>query len=180
MTESLEELMGAYADGDEKAFEALHAILAPRLLGFFRRGGLNHERASELVQLTFLRLHTARGRYRRGEPVRPWVFVIASNLLTDERRRRGRALVFNFEDGAEERLPAPEPDPGLPAELSEALQRALDALPMQQREVILLHKYEGLPLKQVADITGCTLAAVKVRAFRGYEALRRAMGGGRR
>ena len=166
-------------DGEARAFEALYEALSPRLLGYFRRAGASPEVASDLVQQTFLRLHLARGRYRRDAPVRPWVFMIATNLLTDERRRSGRASERAFGEGEEEDLPAPEPDPGLPVELTEALQKALEALPPQQRQVVLLHKYEGMPLQEVAMVTGSTLAAVKVRAFRAYEALRRAMGGTR-
>jgi RNA polymerase sigma-70 factor (ECF subfamily) len=181
MGRTLEESMAAYADGDEGAFQELYAALAPKLTGFYRRAGVSPEVAGDLTQQTFLRLHMARGRYRRGEPVKPWVFMIATNLLTDERRRRTRGRETAFEDGEEERIPAPQAEEeGVPIEVAEALQRALDALPDPQKQVILLHKYGGLPLQEVATLTGCTLSAVKVRAFRAYEALRRVMVGGAR
>ncbi len=52
----------------------------------------------------------------------------------------------------------------------------IDALPKSQREALMLLKVEGLSLKQVSEITGASVAAVKVRAFRAYEALRSALG----
>jgi len=177
MSRSLEELMTEYADGADWALDELYAQLAPRLMGFFRRGGMNEEAAGDLVQQTFMRLHMARGRYRRGAPVKPWIFMIATNLRTDEHRRRGRASEISLDVDSEARLKAPEPDPGLPADLAEALQRALNALPKSQRDVVILHKYQGMPLQEVANVLGCTLSAAKVRAFRAYQAMRREMKG---
>lgn len=175
---TLEELMTAYAEGDEGAFRLLHSQPAPRLHGFFRASGFSMEVSKDLVQQTFLRVHLASDRYRRGAPVRPWVFRIATNLFIDERRKRGAAREQSFGEGEEERLVAPEPHQEDLEARADSVRCALDALPQSQREVIILHKYEGMSLQDVATAVGCTVGAAKLRAFRGYEALRRILVGG--
>jgi RNA polymerase sigma-70 factor (ECF subfamily) len=56
------------------------------------------------------------------------------------------------------------------------MRRALQQLPEEQREVILLHWFEDLPFAEVAAIVGASVPAVKVRAHRGYERLRATLG----
>lgn len=174
---SLEQLMTAYSEGDIQACTQLYHKLSPWLLAVYRRSSLPDAEAQELVQQTFLRIHMARARYRHGEPVRPWVLVIATRLLADRFRSARSRRERPFEENETERLSAPEPEPGLPTELEEELRQAIEALPASQREVIILHKLQGLPMQEVAARTGVSEAAVRVRASRAYEALRQALKG---
>ena len=59
--------MQAYAEGDADAFEQLFDFLSPALQAFFRRSVQDASVAEDLVQTTFLKLHVARRRWRRGE-----------------------------------------------------------------------------------------------------------------
>jgi RNA polymerase sigma-70 factor (ECF subfamily) len=81
-------------------------------------------------------------------------------------------------EGEEQKFPAPEPPQEDVEERAASVRRALEELPPNQREAILLHKYEGMPLQEVATALGCSVGAAKLRAFRGYEALRRILLGG--
>jgi RNA polymerase sigma-70 factor (ECF subfamily) len=65
------------------------------------------------------------------------------------------------------------PDPGLDRQV----RAALAALPEAQREAVVLHRFEGLSFAEIAEAAGVTESAVKVRAHRGYEALRAALRG---
>jgi RNA polymerase sigma factor (sigma-70 family) len=85
-----EALMQAYAEGDADAFQQLFDSLSPALQAFFRRSVQDAGVAEDLVQTTFLKLHVARRRWRRGERFRPWVFAIAANIRVDWYRSRGR------------------------------------------------------------------------------------------
>jgi RNA polymerase sigma factor (sigma-70 family) len=85
-----EALMQAYAEGDADAFQQLFDSLSPPLQGFFRRSVQDASVAEDLVQTTFLKLHVARRRWRRGERLRPWVFAIAAHIRVDWYRSRGR------------------------------------------------------------------------------------------
>ena len=136
----------------------------------FRRALPRHVEVQDLVQQTFLQVHRARHDYQPGRPLRPWVITIALNL----RRKRYRTL-----SKAERELVVDPSESGEAArrglerrEREQALRDALERLRPNQREVIELHWFEGLPFAEVAKITGASLSAVKVRAHRAYEALR--------
>ena len=172
-----EELMSAYVRGDERAFEGLFARLAPRVHGFFLRAFGNRQVADDLLQTTFLKLHRARADYRSGAPVRPWLFAIAARVRFDELRRRYRLA----EDADEDKLEAAqaaaalaqeEPDPGT-ADLVARVRAALERLPESQRTVIHLHRYEEMTFAEIAKVLGTTEGAIKLRAFRAYERLRK-------
>ncbi len=124
--------------------------------------------ADDLTQTTFLKVLRARGTYQRGMAVQAWVWTIARHAYVDERRRRSRTP----------ELLVAEPDPPLPVEAVEVveadrLERALHALPPAQREALLLLKVQGLSADEAAAAAGTTAGAVKMRAQRAYETLRR-------
>ncbi len=173
--ESPETLMERYSAGDAGAFGDLYQSLSPRVFGYLCRSLGDRDLAREVLQETFLRLHRVRTRYQVGERVLPWVLTIAGNLRRDMLRRRGRRKETPTEQEDLEAAPAPEVE--LPdADLAARLLAAVRALPPGQRDVILLHKYEGLSFDEVARATGSTVGAVKLRAFRGYESLRKRLG----
>jgi RNA polymerase sigma-70 factor (ECF subfamily) len=174
--------MDRYAAGDVDAFAALYDLLAPRLYGFLLRQTRNPARAEDLVQQTLLQMHCARGRFIRGAPVTPWAFAIARRLLIDETRKNrldgartsdpegSRA----FENAVAGDLPADEQVQS--TQLARMIRRELDRLPEAQRVAFELVKHEGLSHAEAADVLGTTVAAVKLRAHRTYEALRAALG----
>jgi RNA polymerase sigma-70 factor (ECF subfamily) len=165
--------MEAYVAGDAGAFERLFRTLAPSLHAFFVRSVGRGPAAEDLLQTTFLKLHGARGSWRRGEPLRPWVFTIAGRVRVDWLRRQGR-LESELEEDA---LADPEErhDPAealLAGERTERVHAALDSLPEPQRVVIHLHRFEGLGFAEIGKVLGISEGAAKVRAFRGYGRLR--------
>jgi RNA polymerase sigma-70 factor (ECF subfamily) len=178
--DDLAELMARYCDGDEAAFRALHAALAPRL--YFYALSIVGDRASadDVLQRTFLKLHLARNTYVRGADPMPWLFTIVRRLCLDEHRDRARsrvaverlrdvdvhAGVSGSVEGASEILLAAE-------ELETWTLAALEALPPQQREAVVLTKLDGMSAARAAAVAGTTPGAMKVRAHRAYSMLRR-------
>lgn len=164
--------MAAYAEGDEAAFRELFARNAPLLTRVVRAQVGTDDECRDVVQQTFLQLHRARRDYRRGEPLRPWLLTIAYNLCRD----RWRALAQRREIPIEQAPPPVESTTA--SDLLQERQRAarvraaLAELPDDQRQVIEMHWFAGLPLPDVAIALGVSLSAVKVRAHRGYERLR--------
>jgi RNA polymerase sigma-70 factor (ECF subfamily) len=178
MTRSDEELMVAYAAGEDPAVAELFRRYAPILLGLVRRRLGGAADAKDVVQQTFLQLHRARRDFRREMRFRPWIMTIALNLARDLLRRRGRHPESEID---EERLPAPEHEPDDAdgaSERSVRMQSALRRIPRQQREVIELHWFERLPFEEVARVIGITSGAARVRAHRGYVSLRRVLAEG--
>ena len=172
--------MKAFLGGDERAFEALYRTLAPRVKGFLRGLSGDERTAEDLTQTTFLKVHRARQTYQLGAPVEPWIFAIARRTWLDHRRSRRRRPEDLSADGAVPEPPsreeAPEGFDRLDPAVAEALLAGLEALPEAQREAVVLLKVEGLSVADAALIAGVTPGALKVRAHRGYEALRRAIG----
>jgi RNA polymerase sigma-70 factor (ECF subfamily) len=176
--------MDAYCKGDRQAFDDLFARLAPKVNVVLLRLSRSRELAEELTQVTFLKVHRARDTYVPGSKVFSWVMAIARNVYIDA-YRKNRVLRRHETLTDEGVLPergrdAQTVDVNAFAQLSDEEQQlirdTIDALPATQREALILLKVEGLSLKQVAEITGASVAAVKVRAFRAYEALRAALG----
>jgi RNA polymerase sigma-70 factor (ECF subfamily) len=164
--------MSAYVAGDARAFEELFARLAPRIHGFFLRSFRDEGVADDLLQVTFMKMHRARERYRKDLRVTPWLFAIAARVRLDELRRRLRMPEEADEEAlarADEQAPR---DPPPDTEARDAVRAALQALPESQRAVIHLHRYEGMTFAEIAQVLGTTPGAVKLRAFRGYETLR--------
>ncbi|HEY2734327.1 MAG TPA: RNA polymerase sigma factor, partial [Polyangiales bacterium] len=146
-------LMAAYAAGDERAFDTLFRLLAPRLLAFFRRSISDPALCEDLLQTTFVRLHAARDRYRTGSPLRPWLFTIAARVRIDELRRRHRRPTSTSEEEIERLEAEADPDRGGLGIDRQArvhsVRDALDALPPAQRMVVHLHRFEGLSFAQI-------------------------------
>src|ERR1700693_949660 len=172
-----EELMSAYTAGDARAFETLFARLAPRVHGFFLRSFRDEGVADDLLQVTFMKVHRARAQFRPELKLLPWLFAVAGRVRLEELRRRRRLP----EDAGEEAIAradeqAPR-DPPPDTDLKDAVRAALDALPESQRAVLHLHRYEGMTLAEIGQVLGTTAGAAKLRAFRGYERLRRQLKG---
>jgi RNA polymerase sigma factor (sigma-70 family) len=171
-----EELMTAYAAGDAAAFRALFERYALPLHRMALRRLGSEADARDLVQQTFLQMHRARNDFRPGSPLRPWLFTIAMNLVRGYYRTSGRRREQSLDD----RAPAPSvtsaeqlPEGARLREESQTRVRAaLASLPEAQRTVIELHWWGECPYEEIAQIVGASVAAVRVRAHRGYERLR--------
>ncbi|EYF01199.1 RNA polymerase sigma factor [Chondromyces apiculatus] len=180
---SLNGAMDRYACGDSAAFRVLHAALHPRIFAFLVRLSGSTTLADDLTQETFLRLHRARATFAAGGAVLPWVYTIARNVHLDHARSRRLRQ--------EERLPSDpslEPldgrgddaeDLAIASQMAHTVERVLASLPATQREAFVLIRYEGLSVQEAAAVLGITETAVKLRAFRAYEALRAELGAAR-
>jgi RNA polymerase sigma-70 factor (ECF subfamily) len=166
----LPRLMVGYQKGDVDAVDELVRRLSPGLLRFLSASHLSRSDAEDLLQECWMRIHHSRHTYRPTEPVLPWVFAIARHTRLDGYRRRRRresreVLVANPPENIAQIAPARavEKDQLLPL---------LEVLPESQREVILMLKFSGMSLEEVARSTSSTVGAIKQKAHRAYEKLR--------
>jgi RNA polymerase sigma-70 factor (ECF subfamily) len=171
--------MDRYACGDDSAFSELYDLLAPRLTAFLARRARDEALASDLVQQTFLQMHASRRHFTEGADVMPWAFAIARRLLIDVVRKSGREIA-GIDGGSEERESVA---PDLPPDrivaqrrLAVRVGKELERVPEAQRAAFELVKRDGLSLAEAAEVLGTTVAAVKLRIHRTYEALRAALG----
>ncbi len=168
-------MMGAAQDGDAQAYDRLlRELLGPlRAYAMSRLG--DSTIVDDVVQNVLLSIHRARHTYRPERPFAPWLWTIARNAVADSFRARGlrmrREQPLDTLEGSEE--PSVEPAPRLP--LSTALRAALDGLPPAQRQAVELLHLNQLSVAEAAEHAGVTPGALKVRAHRGYKALRVAL-----
>jgi RNA polymerase sigma-70 factor (ECF subfamily) len=169
-------LMAAYARGDDKAFAPLFRAVAPRLMAFFRRSTSDAALREDLLQATFIRLHSARDRYREGAPLWPWLFTIAARVRIDELRKVGRRPRAAGEHELEHLQAEEDPEEGGAgidrAAEAKSVRDALDSLTESHRSVIHLHRFEGLSFAEIGAALGISEGAARIRAFRAYAQLR--------
>ena len=178
-------VMGRYCDGEAAAFHRLYAMLAPRVLAYL--AGLLGDRAAaeDVLQVAFMKVHEARGSYVRGANPIPWIYTIAHRTCLDEMRKRKRSRVRLTKDGDLHAVPtahitgAPQDASSVEDERASsaaAAMAALEHLPDNQRQALLLTKVHGRSIAEAAMITGTTPGAIKLRAHRAYVTLRELLG----
>lgn len=176
-------LLCAAQAGGEWAYERLYRSLAPAVAGYLRvQGAVDPE---DLTSEVFERAFSNLGRFQGGEAqFRSWVFTIAHNRLTDERRRAARRPVRvegDIADLAAGNLPTGNVPTGdveheaVRRLTTERVRRVCEGLAPDQRDVLLLRMLAGLTVEDIAEALGKTPGAVKALQRRGLAAIRRQM-----
>lgn len=167
----LDRLMERYQQADRDAPATLVESLSPALLRFFSSQVATREQAEDLLQQTWLRIHRVRHTYRPGQPALPWIYAIARRVRVDGYRRTRRIILHEIRmDTVPERLMQAEIRNPTPV-----FDTLVAALPGAQREVVTMLKVGGLTLEEVARATSSTVGAVKQKAHRAYERLRKSL-----
>jgi RNA polymerase sigma-70 factor (ECF subfamily) len=168
--------MVAAQAGDGDAYEKLLLELLPHARRQIGRRISDAPGREDIVQNAFVAIHRSRHTYRAERPFTPWFHAIVRNAITDWARARARlsAREVSLEI---EGVPQPSVAPAEPFadSLSPEMARALAALPPAQREAVEMIHVEGLSVAEAAARAGVSAGALKVRAHRGYRALRAAL-----
>ncbi len=166
------ELMARVRDGDVGQLRPIFDRYHGRLFGFFYRLTGNRETSDDLVQDVFFRILKYRHRYRESGDFTVWIYRIARNAWLDDRRAASREPVSDRPDA----VPAsPDPTPFQNVEQRQEislLRRALEKLPTDKRELLILSRFQGLKSRQIAEMLDCPLSTVKVRVHRAIKELR--------
>ena len=170
-----EALMRAYASGDADAFEQLYARHRERLHRFLTGQLRDSALADELFQDVWQRGIAAREGWRPDAAFATWLYRIARNRLADHWRARRHRPPAPAD--ADERVAGVSDDDTPELNLSEFEQRrslalALEELPDEQREVLLLRLQQELTLEQIGEITGVGRETVKSRLRYAMDKLR--------
>ncbi|MGH6943832.1 MAG: sigma-70 family RNA polymerase sigma factor [Geminicoccaceae bacterium] len=148
----------------------------PRLRRYARALLGDPMRADDLVQETLLRALSRSHLWQPGTDIRAWMFTILHNLhVNNQRQRHARADYQELSDDQPEMATPPTQEWNL--EIRD-LARALQLLPQQQRQVVLLVGIEGMNYKRVAEVLEIPIGTVMSRLHRGRESLRRLMASG--
>ena len=164
-----EALMERYVDGDSAAFNELFRRYEPRAFSYFLRRTRSADRAQDLYQDLFLRIHRSRGSYDARLAFAPWFFQIAHRLLIDDQRRAYRTYELSLEE-----RDADAYRPGASDTVAERdhLAQLLDTLSPEERHVLICAKGEGVGYAELATQLGRSVDAVKKMASRAAQRLR--------
>jgi RNA polymerase sigma factor (sigma-70 family) len=170
-----EMLMLAYAGGQVAAFEQLYGRHRARLYRFLLRQLRDGALADELFQDVWQRVIAARQGWKPEAAFSTWLYRIAHNRLADHwRALQHRPPAPDNADERTERVPDPDtPERSLSEfEQRRRLQLALDELPAEQREVVLLRLEQELTLEEIGAVTGVGRETVKSRLRYAMDKLR--------
>ena len=177
--------MERLAAGHDAALNDLMERHSTPLFHFLCRMLNNEDDAQDLAQETFVRVYRARESFRPKERFTTWLFTIAANLARNHFRWRSRHPNISLEaesDTTEEtlgsKLPAHDATPGeqaLAAERAVAVRAAVQALPEDMREAIVLCEWEERSVAEAAAILESTPKAVESRLYRARQVLRKTL-----
>lgn len=169
--------MIAAQEGDRILYERLLQSLLPGLRGFVRARLMDASAAEDVVQNVLLSIHRARHTYRPEQPFAPWLWAIARNAVIDA--QRARSVRLRREVPLDTVSESQQPEASVPENrsLSPRLRQALSELPTSQREAVEMIHVKGFSVAEAAARVGISPGALKVRAHRGYRALRARLGG---
>ena len=175
------EVVAAAQAGDERAFARIVEHYQRPVFGLAYRMTQDAARAEDLAQEVFLRVWRKLDSFRLGEPLRPWLLRLATNVCLNALKKRQLPILPNR---ADDELGPREPVATTPTapevverrELLERLERAIARLPEEYRLVVTLRHVDGLAYEEVAATLGWPLGTVKVRLFRARERLREMLG----
>ncbi len=170
-------VVAAYLAGTKAAFDELVGRYQKRLLNFVYRTIGDRERAEDLVQEVFIRVHRHLQRFDQTKKFSTWIYTIASNLAKNELRNRSRSPLVLFQTikknweadhrplQFEDRHQRPD-DLFRKRHLRDLVEWAVSQLPEHHRVVFVLRELEGKTYEEIAEITGCNLGTVKSRLNR--------------
>ncbi len=171
------QVAAAYLAGEVRAFDELVERYQRRLLNFVFRTIGDRERAEDLVQEVFIRVHRHLHRFDQTKKFSTWIYTIASNLAKNELRNRSRNPLVLFQtikkNWASDHRPLQFEDPHYRPDdlfrkrhLREKVETAVSELPEHHRVVFVLRELEGKTYEEISEITGVTLGTVKSRLNR--------------
>ncbi|HEX3581701.1 MAG TPA: RNA polymerase sigma factor [Thermoanaerobaculia bacterium] len=174
-----QELMRIVQAGDLSPASEIYDRYSGRIYNFALRFLKNSEAAEDATQEVFVKMIRHANQFQGDAKLSTWLFSITANWCRDFLRKADNKSKES--DDVLVTLPAPAeqaPDRNLEQrENEERIQRALKALTPEQREAILLSRYQGLSYAEIAQISGCSEGAVKTRVFRAMETLKKALVG---
>ncbi len=168
------QLMMQVISGDESAFEDLVKRYQDRLIGFFYHLIRDRTTAEDMAQEVFMRVYKARERYTARARFSTWLFRIAHNLASNQKRGLARRREIPLSGSADpddsvrrEQEFLTEKSALMPTrqidskETQDIVRNALDSLNERQKTAVLLHKFEGMSYQDIGEIMDLNIVAVK-------------------
>ena len=186
-TQTDEALMARVGRGRADAFEVLVERHTNAVTTFCYAFCRDRDQSEDLMQEVFLRVFRNARSYKPVAKFTTWLYRVAANLCINEAKKAKLRKTVSLDGPMDsdpdatrivEKMAAGDPGPLTEAERHEAsrlIERAIEALPEDQRVTLILVERQNLPYKDIADILDVTVSAVKMRVKRARENLREAL-----
>jgi RNA polymerase sigma-70 factor (ECF subfamily) len=147
--------------GDEGAFEFLFDTYSRRILNFIHASsGRDEDVSRDLLQETFLKVHSKLRGLKDPRRFESWLYAVASNSCRDHLRRKKRDPVADTD--LVERTAAADPGAGLRDE-ADAVRKAVAAMPEKIRQVFIMKRMEERTFGEISGLLGCSVRTAKYR-----------------
>ncbi|MCE3009154.1 MAG: sigma-70 family RNA polymerase sigma factor [Proteobacteria bacterium] len=169
-TQSDEKLMESYQMGSEAAFDILFQRHSGRVFGFLARRVTLKNAAEDLLQEVFFKLHRSKHLYNSTLPFSPWLFSVTRSVLLDFAKKK------NLEDPSDIQYFDKIASEISPEENDGRLNKALEVLPLAQRQVVSQRVYDEQTFEEIATRLSTSPDNARQLFSRGVKKLREALG----
>ena len=166
------QLIALARESHAQAFELLYAQYKSRVYTFLLRMVADPDLADDLTQDVFTKAFKALPTFNADHRILSWLYRVANNAAIDGIRRQRRFQWLRIAKVAGTRDDPHAPDDHSRVPEREHVQAVLRTLPPENASALLLHALEGYSYKEIADIQGCTMTAVRSRIARARAAFR--------
>lgn len=161
-------LIARFLKGERAAFDSLFEKYQDYVYNIVNGIVGKSEEAHDVTQEVFVQVYKALPTFRRGSRFATWLYRIAVNRAVDAARAskawRWLPLMETLRATPD---PADSPARSLDRKVEQsAVQKVLQLVPLQHRDVLVLRYYQDLSIEEIAEVLGCSLAAAKVRLHR--------------
>ncbi|PKN36764.1 MAG: RNA polymerase [Deltaproteobacteria bacterium HGW-Deltaproteobacteria-2] len=181
------EIVARVLNGERQAYALLVEEYKTPIYNLAYRMTRNSQDAEDLAQETFLRSFNQLFRYDKKQRFYTWLYTISLNIIRNHLKKNSNRRRDNFRqrekasgmvdlDGKQVALQESRDSYEGCKEREEELESCLQKLSPELRELLILRFYQGLPFEAIAEITGLSLSAIKMRVYRGLEKLRKYIG----
>jgi len=178
------EIVARVLNGDRQSYALLIEEYKTPIYNLAYRMTRNSQDAEDLAQETFLRSFDQLFRYDAKRSFYTWLYTISLNIIRNHIKKNSSRRLDNFrqvekisgtDDFDDKRFASQESQvrDELSKEREEELERCLQKLSPDLRELLILRFYQGLSFEVISEITGLSLSAIKMRVYRGLEKLRK-------
>jgi RNA polymerase sigma-70 factor (ECF subfamily) len=168
MTDNLNdfELVNQFLGGNETAFNKIVIKYQDKIYWHARRMTGNHSDADEIVQEVLLVMYNKLKTFRFKSSLYTWIFRITSTRCINLIRKNKVKKMFSIEDSSDELKAFPDFVRELEdKEKLEKINKALQKLPVKQREVFIMRNFEDMSYEEIADISGKSIGGLKANYF---------------
>ncbi|MEQ9404881.1 MAG: RNA polymerase sigma factor [Cyclobacteriaceae bacterium] len=170
---SEESLMMAVKQGELKRASELFEQYHLQLFNFFAKISSDRDLAHDLTQNVFLRLIKFRHTYREDMRFKPWIYQIARNVFADHYRKNKVQKNENIDiDTVGEQLE--EVDESIAKnEQERILYLSLDRLKPEDKEILVMSKFQKMKYEEISEVLDTSVAAIKVKVHRAIKRLQK-------